>query len=185
MALGCDVSEWFCYLAAQGVSKAFVTGDARTLPIRTESCDAVIALCQGGFGSLLGDPSLDPFNLVGDEAILREVWRVLRPGARCVVTGFNAYFQVRWLEPTDRFDAMTAANDESTEVVSQAGPVVPATLRTTCFTPRELVLLATAAGFARPQIFASRPGHYGAVPATIDVPELMLVATKPLRISAH
>ena len=42
--------------------------------------------------------------------------RALRPGGVAAVSAFSAYFQVRYLEDTDRFDADAGVNHERTEV---------------------------------------------------------------------
>ena len=58
----------------------------------------------GGAG---GDP--DP-----DAAVLDGMARALRPGGRLAVSAFSAYFQVRWLEDADSFDAEAGVNHERT-----------------------------------------------------------------------
>ena len=107
--VGLDISQRFVDVGASaGVDGAtFVRGDARAMAF-DEEFDAAISLCQGAFG--LGGPpqSLDPFNLDNDAAVLAGIWRALRPGGRAALTAFSAYFQVRWLEDHDRFDAATA-----------------------------------------------------------------------------
>ena len=95
--------------------------------------DAAISLCQGGFGLLGGDD---------DGLVLDEMAEAVRPGGRVAVTAFSAYFAVRYLEDGDTFDAAAGVNHERTEVRDQAGAVASFDLWTTCFTPRELRLLA-------------------------------------------
>ncbi|MCH7788468.1 MAG: class I SAM-dependent methyltransferase, partial [Acidobacteria bacterium] len=79
--VGLDISEAFVRLAASpgdDLDVRVVRGDARTLPF-DGSFDAVISLCQGGFG-LLGGPGarvVDP-----DLGVMVECARVLRPGGR-------------------------------------------------------------------------------------------------------
>lgn len=169
-ATGLDISERFVGLAAAGApaGATFVRGDARRLPF-PPVFDAVISLCQGGFGLLGG---------IDDGTALVEMASVLRPGGRLAVSAFSAYFQVRYLEDTDTFDAAAGVNHEVTELRNEAGERVPAELWTTCFTPRELRLLAAAAGLEVEAIWSVTPGRYGRRPPDLDHPELLLVARR-------
>jgi SAM-dependent methyltransferase len=177
--VGVDISQRFVDIAATRAppGASFVRADARRLNFDAEF-DAAISLCQGAFG-LAGGPDAP---LDGDGEILRGLARALRPGGLAAVSAFSAYFQVRWLEGTDTFDAESGVNHERREVRDDAGVATPADLWTTCFTPRELRLLATAAGLdARAAIWSVAPGAYAAVAPTIDTPELLLVAEAPTR----
>jgi len=95
------------------------------------------------------------------------------------VSGFSAYFQVRWLEGGDTFDADAGVNHEVTEIRDEAGTVAPADLWTTCFTPRELRLLAAAAGLVVEAVWSVAPGAYARAAASIATPEFLLVARRP------
>jgi hypothetical protein len=95
------------------------------------------------------------------------------------VSAFSAYFQLRYLEDHDAFDADAGVNHERTEVRDEDGVAAPVDLWTTCFTPRELRLLAAQAGLAVDHIWSVTPGAYEAAPPRIDTPELLLVARRP------
>ena len=86
--------------------------------------------------------------------------RALRPGGRLAVSAFSAYFQLRYLEDHDRFDAEAGVNHERTEVRDEEGAVAEVDLWTTCFTPRELRLLAAAAGLEVEHLWSVTPGAY-------------------------
>jgi SAM-dependent methyltransferase len=177
---GVDISARFIDLARQGVAPAsvangavqptFERADARALRFHDEF-DAAISLCQGAFG-LQG---LDG----ADGAVLEGIARALRPGGVAAVSAFSAYFQLRFLEQTDDFDADTGVNHERTVVKDEAGNDAPADLWTTCFTPRELRLLASRAGLTARHVWSVTPGAYGANAPDLDHPELLLVAQKP------
>jgi SAM-dependent methyltransferase len=152
---------------------SFVRVDARDLRFDAEF-DAVISLCQGAFG-LAGGPAA-PLDADGD--VLAGIARALLPGGVAAVSAFSAYFQVRWLEGGDSFDADAGVNHERTEVRDDAGTPAPADLWTTCFTPRELRLLAARAGLDVRAIWSVAPGTYAADPPTIDSPEFLLVAAR-------
>ena len=176
--VGVDISERFVALARQnapdGVAVSFERADARSLEYDSEF-DAVISLCQGAFGLSggAGVASLDP-----DRAVLDGIARALRPGGRLALSAFSAYFQVRFLGEADTFDAGRGVNHEHTAVRNEEGAEVPADLWTTCFTPRELRLLAESAGLHPDHVWSVTPGDYAVRPPDIEHPEFLLVATR-------
>jgi SAM-dependent methyltransferase len=162
--VGVDISADFLRLVSGGpVARA----DARRLPVASGSFDVAISLCQGGFGLLGGEE---------DGLVLAELARVVRPGGKVAVSAFSAYFAVRYLEEGDAFDAGTGVNHERTTVLSPSGEPQEFDLWTTCFTPRELRLLARAAGLAVESLWSVTPGDYAARPPDLDHPEWLLVA---------
>ena len=167
--VGVDISPRFVELAAEGApdGATFVVGDARALPYDGEF-DAVISLCQGGFGLVRGD----------DASVLDGMVRAVRPGGRLALTAFSAYFCVRFLEDTDAFDAATGVNVEQTTLKDEAGDEIPFELDTTCFTPRELRLLCAAAGLDVEHVWSTRPGAYAPNPPDLDHPEFLVLARR-------
>ena len=177
--VGVDISERFVALAREatpaGARVTFERAVARSLGFDSEF-DAVISLCQGAFGLSAGGPvgaggggagaRLDP-----DRAVLHGMARALRPGGRLALSAFSAYFQIR-------FDAERGVNHERTAVRNEEGVEVPADLWTTCFTPRELRLLAEAAGLRPEHVWSVTPGDYASRPPDIDHPEFLLLAAK-------
>ncbi|HEV7757854.1 MAG TPA: methyltransferase domain-containing protein [Acidimicrobiales bacterium] len=174
--VGVDISERFVALAQADAppGATFRRLDARDLPFDGEF-DAAISLCQGAFG-LAGGPGAP---LDGDGAVLAGIARALKPGGVAAVSAFSAYFQLRWLEDADTFDADAGVNHERTVVRGEQGREVPADLWTTCFTPRELRLLAERAGLGVRAVWSVTPGAYAADPPTIDSAEFLLVAERP------
>jgi SAM-dependent methyltransferase len=186
--VGIDISERFVELARAAADSAgldaatFVRLDARSLPFDAEF-DAAISLCQGAFGLVGTDGSgtegpgagpVDP-----DGVVLAGMARALRPGGSVALSAFSSYFQVRFLEDTDTFDADRGVNHERTTLRSEDGVDAEADLWTSCFTPRELRLLARAAGLEVDHVWSVTPGAYQAVPPSLDTPEFLLVATRP------
>ena len=116
--VGIDISQRFVDLATADAppGATFLRADARALRFDAEF-DAAISLCQGAFG-LTGGPGAP---LDGDGAVLAGMARALRPGGRLAVSAFSAYFQLRYLEDHDRFDAEAGVNHERTEVRDEAG----------------------------------------------------------------
>ena len=141
--------------------------------------DAAVSLCQGAFG--LGGPSdgADPQNLAPDAGVLTGIRSALRPGGKLAVSAFSSYFQVRWLEDTDAFDAASAVNHETTELRDTAGLRADAELWTTCYTPRELRLLAERCDLAVDHLWSVTPGDYQRTEPSIDTPEFLLLAHRP------
>jgi SAM-dependent methyltransferase len=173
---GVDISQRFVDLASDGApaGTTFERADARALAFDAEF-DAAISLCQGAFG-LTGGPGAP---LDGDGAVLAGMARALRPGGVLAVSAFSAYFQVQFLEGQDTFDADAGVNHERTIVKDEAGRDAEVDLWTTCFTPRELRLLASAAGLEVRHVWSVTPGAYAADPPTVSTPELLLVAARP------
>jgi SAM-dependent methyltransferase len=176
--VGVDISERFVALAREnapaGAAVRFERVDARALEFDSEF-DAVISLCQGAFGLSAGGgvATLDP-----DRAVLDGMARALRPGGRLALSAFSAYSQVRFLGEADSFDAERGVNHEHTAVRNEDGVEVPADLWTTCFTPRELRLMAEAAGLRPDHVWSVTPGDYAPRPPDLDHPEFLLLATK-------
>jgi len=195
-AVGIDISERFIEVAsdlaiAEGVADMveFHRGDARLMVgdervdaslrgggSEVAGFDAAISLCQGAFG--LGGPTTleDPQNLAPDSAVLAGVRAALRPGGRVAVSAFSSYFQVKWLEDTDAFDAAGAVNHETTELRDSDGVRIDSELWTTCYTPRELRLLGERCGLVVDDIWSVSPGEYRRAEPTIESHEFLLVA---------
>ena len=169
--VGVDISQRFVDLANENApaGATFVRADARDLPFDAEF-DAVISLCQGGFG------------LVGDEdgSVLRGMARALKPGGRGAFSAFSAYFLVQHLEDLDAFNADTGVNTEITEVRNKAGEAMQAELHTSVFTPRELRLMCAAVGLTVDHIWSVTPGGYGPNAPDISHPEWLVVTSKPV-----
>jgi SAM-dependent methyltransferase len=181
--VGVDVSERFLEVARRDAPPGVTYRrlDARDLPFDAEF-DAAISVCQGGFGLGGGPAAASPLvadALDPDLPVLTGTARAVRPGGRVAVTAFSAYFQVRHLGELDDFDADTGVNHERTAIRSEAGDEAPTEMWTSCFTPRELRLLAAVAGLEVTSLWSVTPGDYGPHPPTIDRPELLVIARRP------
>jgi len=175
--VGIDISERFVALAAAEASPSavFARADARALPVRPRGFDAAISLCQGGFG-LPTDPTAPD-----DASILAAMARAVRPCGSIALTAFSSYFMLRHLEEGDAFDAATGVNHETAPVKDAAGEHRDFDLWTACYTPRELRLLATAAGLDVVGLWSVTPGRYERRLPDLDHPELLLIAERGLR----
>jgi len=171
--VGVDMSPDFIALAradAGDLPVEFHEADVRSLDYRDEF-DAVICLCQGGFGLLGGDDrELD---------VVSGFAAALKPGGRLALSAFSSYFVVKHLEPEETFDADAGVNHENAVVRDADGKERTFDLWTTCYTPRELRLIATRAGLVVDAVFGVTPGNYARARPSIDVPEHLLVAHRP------
>ncbi len=178
--VGLDLAESFCRSVIGGDPPApAVVADIRRIPLAPRF-DAVISLCQGGFG-LLGGPGAP---IDADLQALRELASVLKPGGRLAVSAFSAYFQVRFQAGADGehggdFDADAGVMHERTSVKDASGTDLAADLWTTGFTPRELRLLASAAGLEVEAVWSVEPGDYARRTPDLDHAEFLLLARKP------
>jgi SAM-dependent methyltransferase len=178
--VGVDLAPRFVELAreaaaAEGLACRFLLGDARDLPalLADETpFDAAVSLCQGAFGLLGADAE-------GDGRVLAGMAGAVRPGGHVAVSAFNAYFAVSGLEDGERFDADTGTVHEVTTARGEDGADAAFDLWTTTFTPRELRLLARAAGLEVVAVHGVTPGRYGRASPSIDVPEHLLLARRP------
>jgi SAM-dependent methyltransferase len=172
---GVDLSPEFIALARGAAGDGDLPATFEVLDVRelgfAGAFDAAICLCQGGFGLLGG---------ADDEAVIARIARSVRPGGGVAVSAFSSYFALRWIEDGDAFDPATGVNHEVATLRNDTGEEVTADLWTTCFTARELSLLARSVGLEVVSISGVTPGDYGLRPVTLDRPELLLVAREPL-----
>ena len=182
--VGVDISETFIGIAAaeadrRGLTNArFEVADGRSLRFDARF-DAVISLCQGAFGLSGGPGSETSIDRELDEPILAGMASAAVAGGSVIVSAFSAYFQVKYEEQTDNFDADLGINREDTVVRNPAGEDREVELWTTCYTPRELRLLARSAGLEPRAVYGVSPGRYQPDPPSTDCPEFLLVATVP------
>jgi SAM-dependent methyltransferase len=170
---GVDVSRRFLELAAEdaraaGVRPAFFEVDARQMPFDDEF-DAVISLCQGGFGLMGGDDSL----------VLKRMMEALKPAGRLVMTAFSALFEASHARPEANFDVDAGVVHEVSPIKDEEGREQPMDMWTSVYTPRELRLLAIGVGLIPDHVWSVEPGGYARRKPDLEHPELMLVAHKP------
>jgi len=168
--VGVDLSPDFVDLAraaavAEALPARFEVLDVRDLAF-VGQFDAAICLCQGGFGLLGG---------LDEEAVFGRIVRAVRPGGSLAVSAFHAPFAVAHLEPGETYDPSTGVLHETATLRGPDGREAPFDLWTTCFTARELALLARVAGVEVLAVHGVTPGDYGARPPGLDHPELLLV----------
>ena len=172
--VGVDRSPDFLELARGAAEEhhlpaTFVELDLRDLAYDAEF-DAAICLCQGGFGLLGGRD---------EPAVFRRIAAALRPGGRLALTACSAAFAVRFLEEGETFDPPTGVLHERSVVRDPGGREREFDLWTTCFTARELELLAASAGLGVDAVHGVAPGRYGTQRPRLDHPELLLLARRP------
>lgn len=176
--VGIDISKEFIDIASSKEINGtkFLNLDARSMTFDKEF-DVVVSLCQGAFG-LAGKPTGPVAINDPDGAILERMSKSLSPGGKIALTAFSAYFQVRYLEEQDTFHADHGVNHEVTSIKNSVGKELIQDLWTSCFTPRELRLLATKYGLTVESIWSVSPGRYGEFLPTHTKPEFMLIARR-------
>jgi SAM-dependent methyltransferase len=170
IAHGIDISARFIEIARDDApdGATFERADARDLAFDGEF-DAVLSLCQGGFGLLVGAGE--------DEAVAAGMVRAVRPGGRLAMTAFSSYFSVKY-QTDATFDADRGIAHETTEVRDEQGAAREVDLWTACYTPRELRLLLRAVGARVDAVHSVEPGAYGTSAPTTESPEFLVVATR-------
>lgn len=173
---GVDLSDTFVALARDAARREqldarFDVVDVRDLAFDAQY-DAAICLCQGGFGLLGGED---------EEGVLRRIVNAVRPGGAVALSAFSAYFALRFQEDGESFDAATGVVHERSTVRDDNGNEREFDLWTTCFTARELRMLADAAGLVDVEVHGTTPARYGRRPPSLEEPELLLVARRPGR----
>jgi SAM-dependent methyltransferase len=171
--VGVDHSAEFVRLAREAASAADLAATFEELDVRVldrpDEFDATICLCQGGFGLLGGRDEADVFGRIA---------ATLRPGGALAVSAFSAAFAVRHLEAGEEFDPATGVLHEIATVRGPDGTEAPFDLWTTCFTARELELLARGADLAQIEVLGVTPGAYRRQAPTLDHHELLLLARR-------
>ena len=178
--VGIDRSRTFLDLARTAAADAslpasFVEQDVRDLDFDREF-DVVLCLCQGGFGLVGGRD---------EPAVFSRIASALAPGGRLALSAFSAAFATRHLEPGETFDPATGVLHERSTVRGPAGNEREFDLWTTCFTVRELELLAAAAQLEVDAVHGVTPGRYRAHPPSLDDPELLLLARRPVPFATN
>ena len=156
---GIDLSDTFINLARTAAATdkldalaSFEVRDVRDLAsTAVPPFDAIICLCQGGFGLLRG---------AEDAVLLRHFANQVKAGGQLAISAFHSYFAVRYLEDGDNFDAATGVNHERATLRNNEGREELHDLWTTCFTAKEFALMASGAGLAEIAIHGVTPGDY-------------------------
>ena len=104
---GVDRAESFLELAREAAREHDLPATFERVDVRGLSYDgafdAVICLCQGGFGLLGGND---------EEDVMVRIVRSVRAGGAAAISAFSASFAVRFLEPSETFDAATGVLHE-------------------------------------------------------------------------
>ena len=184
--LGIDISQQFVDLAnksavEEGLEElvVFERGDARDLHF-VEEFDGVVSLCEGAFGLQGGPAASDAANLMGDRSVMAGMAQALKSGGRLLLAAFSAYFQIAHAsDDSNNFDLMTGVRHEVTKIKDPVGHEINADLWTTCFTPRELWLMAQMVGLEPLTVRSVHSGEdWSADSLDLDHAEFLLLAKR-------
>lgn len=171
--IGVDISRKFLDIAAEaardaGVGAGFFEVDARQMPFDGEF-DAVISICQGGFGLMGSDDSI----------VMKRMAEAVKPGGRVVLTAFSAYFEAAHRRDGAIFDADEGIVYERAPILDEVGATKDADMWTGVYTPRELRLLSIGVGLIPEAVWSVEPGGFARNDPDLEHPEFMLVAMRP------
>ena len=170
---GVDVSERLLHVAAEaardaGVAASFFEVDARQMPFEDEF-DAVVSICQGGFGLMGADDSL----------VLKRMAEAVKPSGRVVVTAFSALYEAKLQRPKADFDVDSGVVHERTTISTEDGSDEEVDLWTSVYTPRELRLMAIGVGLVPDEVYSVDPGDFARRPPDLEHAEFLLAARRP------
>ncbi len=178
---GLDISENMLFEAkrlskSEGLEVDFIHADATEF-ILDKSFDACICLCEGAFGLLsMGE---DPFER--DEKILKNIYSVIKPDSRFILTALNGIRMIRQYNESDidqgKFDPIGI-----TEIypLSKILPDAPTDLliKEKGFLATELRKMFENTGFKVENIWGGTAGAWNRERLKMDEIELMIVGKK-------
>ncbi len=139
--------------------------------------DAAICLCEGAFCLLTLDE--DPHE--HDLAILRNIYKALKPGGRLIMTALSALKKIREYSNEDvksgKFDPWYIVEKYEMEYDTPEGKK-SVEVRERGYVASELRLMLKLAGFEVENIWGGTAGNWGRRPVDLDEWELMIVARK-------
>lgn len=170
---GVDVSERLLQVAAEaardaGVVASFFEVDARQMPFEDEF-DAVVSICQGGFGLMGAD----------DSVVLKRMAEAVKPSGRVVVTAFSGLYEAMLQRPEADFDVDSGIVHEKTTIRTEDGSDEEVDLWTSVYTPRELRLMAIGVGLIPEEVYSVDPGDFARRPPDLEHAEFLLTARRP------
>ncbi|MCC7077497.1 MAG: methyltransferase domain-containing protein [Acidimicrobiia bacterium] len=173
---GIDIAPAFIEIARADAAAAGLDVDLRVGDLRSletdGSYDAVVCLCEGGFG--LAGGGVD-----ADLGILTRLTAALRPGGHLALSAFSAFFAVLRLEEGDHgFDPASGLFHEVAELRNEAGETQRVEMHTRCYTPQELELMARIAGLEAEGIYGVDPGSFTDAGPTTRAAEFLLLARR-------
>lgn len=142
---------------------------AQQLPFADGSVDAVISVCQGGFG----------IDTAQDARAVHEWSRVLRTGGRVALTAFSLAFAVRYMGDGEAIDVERGLHHHLADVRGPDGDRRTFDLWTAAYSVPHLRLLLDDHGFDVQGVAGVEPGAYQHTRSpAIDDPEFLIWAIR-------
>ncbi len=160
----------------EGVELTLIHADATKFQTE-DQFDAAVCLCEGAFCLL----SLDEDPHEHDLAILRNIYKALKPGGRLIMTALSALKKIREHSNEDvksgKFDPWNIIEKYDMEYDTPEGKK-SVEVRERGYVASELRFLLTHAGFEVENIWGGTAGNWGRRSVDLDEWELMVVARK-------
>jgi SAM-dependent methyltransferase len=162
----------------ENVHLEFIQADAAEFQL-PEQFDHAICLCEGALGLLGADD--DP--ATRDLAILKNIYRCLKPAARFILTVLNGLKMAREHSQKDvhngSFDPVHLISHDRV-IVKENGKEKELSVREKGFAPAELIQLLIRTGFKIEFLGGGTAGSWNKMVLDLDEYEIMVIAGKPV-----
>jgi SAM-dependent methyltransferase len=179
--IGVDISQDMLNIAQEAARRhqadvELICSDAQNF-VTKRTFDGAICLCEGAFG-LLGSTD-DPFE--HDVRILENVCRVLKKGAKFVLTCTNGMRNLRMYNDADvtrdKYNVLTMVETSEMEIETGEG-TKKITVRERGYTPPELRRILQMANLEVEHIYGGTAGSWNRQTPKLDEYELMAICRK-------
>jgi SAM-dependent methyltransferase len=166
--VGADLTRGLLEVARHGGhAAALVQAEARALPFCPQF-DGAWSVCEGAFGLLPDDAA--------HVAMLKSVRACLKPGAPFLLSAMTVFGMCA----DEHFDLLTNTMTTPQVVTSPTGARRRFVVTTRAFAPREVISMATEAGFEVEHVWGGITGAYRRTKLTPEDPEMLVLMRNPV-----
>lgn len=165
--VGADLTRGLLEVARRDAPMAgLVQAEARALPFKPVF-DGGWSVCEGAFGLLPDDAA--------HVAMLKSVRACLKPGAPFILSAMSVFAMCA----DDHYDLMTNVMQTPQQVRAPDGKMREFVVATRAFAPREVIAMATAAGFLVEHVWGGITGAYTMQDLTYEDAEMLFLLRNP------
>lgn len=157
----------------EGVQVEFVHGDAREMDFE-EKFEAALSLCEGAFGIMDSDQE--------NEAILMNIYHVLKTDAKLLLNVLNASFIFRHPEQDTCFDPKTCFGYWTEKFITENGNQEELLCSNRYYTFPEIKLILENIGFQVVDGYGCATGNFQKREIEFDDFEILVFAQKTLKL---